>query len=119
MAISELSRILAPGSNRDLTKIQCTDVAVKGSLRERRPGNWELIVQLRRDAATGKPKQLSRSHVGTKREVHRAVAALVAQVAEGKISSSSTSLNELLARWLNQVDNRPGVSTNRESAARA
>ena len=81
MAISELSRILAPGSNRDLTKIQCTDVAVKGSLRERRPGNWELIVQLRRDAATGKPKQLSRSHVGTKREAHRAVAALVAQVA--------------------------------------
>ena len=83
-------------------------------MRERRPGNWELIVQLPRDAATGKPKQLSRSHVGTKREAQRALAALVAQVAEGKISSSSTSLNELLARWLDQVDNRLSPTTARE-----
>ena len=91
----------------------CTDVGVKGSLQERRPGNWELIVQLPRDAATGKPKQLSRSHIGTKREAQRA-AALVAQVAEGKISSSSTTLNELLARWLDQVDNRLSPTTARE-----
>ena len=87
---------------------------MKGSLRERRPGNWELIVQLPRDPATGKPKQLSRSHIGTKREAQRALAALVAQVAEGKISSSSTTLNELLAHWLDQVDNRLSPTTARE-----
>ena len=92
----------------------CTTVGAKGSLRERRPGNWELIVQLSTDAATGKPKQLSRSHIGTQREAQRALAALVAQVAEGEISSSSTTLNELLAQWLDQVDNRLSPTTARE-----
>ena len=83
-------------------------------MRERRPGNWELIVQLPRDAATGRQKQLSRTHLGTKRGAQRALSALVAQVSEGKISSSSTTLNELLARWLDQVDNRLSPTTARE-----
>jgi hypothetical protein len=98
--------------DQDPTKFLCTSVGVKGSLRARRQGSWELIVQLPRDAPTGKPKQLSRSHIGTKREAQRALAALVAQVAEGKISSSTT-LNELLARWLDQVDNRLSPTTTR------
>ena len=51
---------------------------MKGSLRERQPGNWELIVQLPRDPETGLRKQLSRTHYGTKREAQRALAALVA-----------------------------------------
>ena len=87
---------------------------MKGTLRERRPGNWELIVQLPRDPTSGRQKQLSRIHVGTKREAQRALLALVAQVAEGKILSSSTTLNELLLRWLNQVDNRLSPTTARE-----
>ena len=39
---------------------------MKGSLRERRPGVWELIVQLPRDASTPRGKQLSRTVRGTK-----------------------------------------------------
>ena len=40
-------------------------------MRERRPGVWELIVQLPRDVATGKVRQLSRTVHGTKREAQR------------------------------------------------
>lgn len=87
---------------------------MKGSLRERRPGHWELIVQLPRDAASGRARQLSRMQPGTKREAQRALSALVAEVSAGKISSSSTTLNELLARWLDQVEDQLSPTTARE-----
>jgi integrase len=87
---------------------------MKGSLRERRPGNWELIVQMPRDLATGRPRQLSRTHIGTKREAQRALAALVAEVATGRVSSSSTTLLELLMRWLDQVEDQLSPTSIRE-----
>ena len=87
---------------------------MKGSLRERRPGVWELVVQLPRDPATGRWKQLSRTHHGTKREAQRALAGLVTEVSAGKTSSSSTALGELLARWLDHVEERLSPTTIRE-----
>src|SRR6056297_3495962 len=87
---------------------------MQGSLRERRPGNWELIVQLPRDRATGRNKQLSRTHLGTKREAQRALAALAADVSAGKVSSSATTLDELLARWLDVVDDQLSPTSVRE-----
>jgi integrase len=87
---------------------------VKGSLRERRPGVWELIVQLPRDASTPRGKQLSRTVRGTKREAQRALAALVTEVSTGKISSSTTSLTELLDRWLDHVNEQLSPTTVRE-----
>ena len=54
-------------------------------MRERRPGVWELIVQLPRDPASGRASQLSRTVRGTKREGQRALAALVAEVSAGKV----------------------------------
>jgi hypothetical protein len=42
--------------------------AVRGSLRERRPGVWELIVQLPRDSTSPRARQLTRTVHGTKRE---------------------------------------------------
>ena len=87
---------------------------VQGSLRERRPGNWELIVQLPRDRSTGRQKQLSRTHHGTKREAQRALSALVVDVAAGKISSSATTLHELLLRWLDVVEDQLSPTSVRE-----
>ena len=87
---------------------------MKGSLRERRPGVWELIVQLPRDASTPRGKQLSRTVRGTKREAQRGLAALVTEVSAGKISSSTTTLAELLERWLDHVTNRLSPTTVRE-----
>jgi integrase len=87
---------------------------VKGSLRERRPGVWELIVQLPRDASTPRGKQLSRTVHGTKREAQRALAALVTEVSTGKISSSMMSLADLLERWLDHVSEQLSPTTVRE-----
>lgn len=52
--------------------------------------------------------------VGTKREAQRALSALVAEVSAGKLSSSSTTLNELLARWLDQVEDQLSPTSVRE-----
>ena len=47
---------------------------MRGSMRERRPGVWELIVQLPRDPTSARAGQLSRTVHGTKREAQRALA---------------------------------------------
>ena len=83
-------------------------------MRERRPGAWELIVQSPRDPVTGASKQLSRTVHGTKREAQRALAALVTEVAAGKISSSSTMLNQLLVQWLELIGTQLAATTVRE-----
>jgi integrase len=87
---------------------------MRGSLRQRHPGNWELIVQLPRDPSTGRRKQLSRTHLGTKREAQRALAALVADVSAGKISSSATTLHELMHQWLMVVEDQLSPTSVRE-----
>jgi hypothetical protein len=87
---------------------------MKGSLRERRPGVWELIVQLPRDTSTPRGKQLSRTVRGTKREAQRALAALITEVSTGKISSSTMLLADLLERWLDHVSEQLSPTTVRE-----
>ncbi len=87
---------------------------MKGSLRERQAGNWELIVQLPRDPETGLRKQLSRTHYGNKREAQRALAALVAQVSEGKITSTAKTLGQLLDSWIEHVEGSLSPTTVRE-----
>ena len=86
----------------------------KDSLRERRPGNWELIVQLPRDPETGLRKQLSRTRHGTKREAQRALAALVAKVSEGKITSTAKTLGRLLGSWIEHVEDSLSLTTVRK-----
>ena len=89
---------------------------VRGSLRERQPGVWELIVQLPRDPVSGKYKQMSRVVRGTKREAQRHLSALVASVSEGKVTSAAVSLDELIARWLKARGERLSPTTGREYA---
>ena len=83
-------------------------------MRERRPGVWELIVQLPRDVASGRTRQTSRTVHGTKREAQRALAALVAEVSSGKVSSNSETLAQLLTRWLDHVGEQLSPTTARE-----
>ena len=83
-------------------------------MHERRPEVWELILQLPRDATSSRARQLSRTAHGTRREARRALAALVAKVSAGKISSSATTLRELLARWLDHVEDKLSPTTMRE-----
>jgi len=83
-------------------------------MRERRPGAWELIVQLPCDPVTGRAKQLTRTVRGTKREAQRALSALVTEVSAGKISSSMTTLSQLLVQWLDLVSAQLAATTVRE-----
>ena len=87
---------------------------MRGSLRERRPGVWELIVQLPRDPTTGRTRQLSRTLECTKREAQRALAALVAEVSAGKVASTSVTMGDLLTRWLDHVGEQLAATTVRE-----
>ena len=59
-------------------------------------------------------RQLSRTFHGTKREALRALAAPVTEVSAGKITSSMTTLRELLARWLDHVAYQLSPTTVRE-----
>ena len=59
-------------------------------MRERRPGVWELIVQLPRDESAITARQISRTVRGTKREAQRALAALVTEVSAGKVDRCAT-----------------------------
>jgi integrase len=71
-------------------------------------------VQLPRDATSPRARQLSRTVQGTKREAQRALAALVTEASAGKISSSTTTLAELLDRWLEHVAEQLSPTTVRE-----
>jgi integrase len=83
-------------------------------MRERRPGVWELIVQLPRDPTSARASQLSRTVRGTKRDAQRALAALVSQVSDGKVSSSTTPVSVLLERWVEHVESNLSPTTLRE-----
>src|SRR5690606_39488920 len=83
-----LSRSGRAGGPSKMHPRSCGSVQwVKGSMRERRAGVWELIVQLPRDSTTSRSRQLSRTVHGTKREAQRALAALVTEVSAGKVSA--------------------------------
>ena len=83
-------------------------------MRERRPGVWELIVQLPRDESAITARQISRTVHCTKREAQRALAALVTDVSAGKVSSSATLLSQLLTRWLDHIGGQLSPTTVRE-----
>lgn len=77
---------------------------MRGSLREKRPGYWQLRVSLGRDSSTGQPIYRTRSMRGTKREAQRALAALVTEVSEGRSASSAISVGDLLDQWLDHIE---------------
>jgi integrase len=87
---------------------------MRGSLRSRRPGVWELIIQLPRDPLTGRPRQLSRTFHGTKREAQRALAAEVALVSAGKVTATTQMVADLLASWYERAAADLSPSTARE-----
>lgn len=83
-------------------------------MRERKPGVWELIVQLPRDPLTGKARQMSRSVHGTKRDAQRSLAALVKEVDQERLTSSGDSVSALLKAWLEMKSRDLSPTTARE-----
>lgn len=72
---------------------------LKGSLRQRGLGSWQLRVHAGRDDATGKPMYVSRTVHGDRDAAERALTALVAQVTDSPTSPTFGTVGELCNKW--------------------
>jgi integrase len=79
---------------------------MSGSIRERRPGVWELRAYTGRDPDTGKPRQVSRIFRGGKRAADQALARLVTEVADGKIEVTNSVTFGRLDEWMRRYVER-------------
>jgi hypothetical protein len=70
---------------------------VRGTIRSRGSGTWQLVVDAGRDPLTGRRCQLTRTFRGTRREADRAGAELLTQLTyEGMSGAPATTVGELI-----------------------
>ena len=75
-----------------------------GTMRERSPGKWELVVSAGINPATGRYHRVVRTVATTsKREAKAALATLEAAVAAGNVSFDDPTLSSLLERWMEHI----------------
>lgn len=89
-------------------------MAQNGSMRERRPGVWELRVGTGKDPVTVKYTSRTKSFHGGKREARNELTALVAEVNKGEHRRSMGSFAYLLERWLEHNEAELSPTTLRE-----
>ena len=76
---------------------------MKGSIRERSPGHWAIILE-QRDAATGKRKRKWHSFNGTKRQAQVECARLISAMKGGTyIEPDKTTLATFLDKWVDHI----------------
>ena len=76
---------------------------MKGSIRERSPGKWAIILDLR-DPETGKRRRKWHSFAGTKREAQKECARLITSMGAGDyVEPAKETLGAFLDRWLTDV----------------
>lgn len=81
---------------------------MKGSIRERSPGRFAIILE-QRDAATGKRKRKWHSFKGTKRQAQIECARLISDMTGGSyLEPSKITLSQFFERWLRHI--KPNVS---------
>lgn len=81
---------------------------MKGSIRERSPGHWAIILD-QRDPATGKRKRKWHSFKGTKRQAESECARLITEMnGGGYVEPSKVTVLQFLDRWLKHI--KPNVS---------
>ena len=76
---------------------------MKGSIRERRPGPWELRVYVGSDPDTGRRLYRTCTVVGNRAEAQRELDTFVATVTDRSVAGMGTTVGELLARWFELV----------------
>src|SRR6476660_1018466 len=82
---------------------------MKGSIRERSPGRWAIILD-QRDPATGKRKRRWHSFKGTKRQAQIECARLIAAIQGGSyLEPNKITLSSFLESWIAHVKSQ--VST--------
>src|ERR1051326_358824 len=76
---------------------------MKGSIRERSPGHWAIILD-QRDPATGKRKRKWHSFEGTKREAQIECSRLITAITGGTYQEpNKVTLGDFLTRWVDHV----------------
>ncbi len=84
---------------------------MRGTLREKRPGYWELRIRVGRDPLTGNQRQVSRAVRGSRREAEKALATFYAEVDAPPDPAARGTVGELLEAWLDQVTDRLSPTT--------
>ncbi len=81
---------------------------MKGHIRERAPGHWAIVIDLR-DPATGKRRRKWHSFIGTKRKAQDECARLISSLQGGTyLEPAKATVRQFLDRWLEHI--KPRVS---------
>jgi integrase len=83
---------------------------VRGSVRRKGEGRWQVRVYLGKDPVTGRIRLRERTVRGTKRQAEEVLGELLTQLREGSlVQARGTTMAELLERWLahNEEDFSP------------
>jgi integrase len=76
---------------------------MKGHIRERSPGRWAIVLEIR-DEATGKRKRRWHSFQGTKRKAQDECARLITDLKNGNaLEPNKATLAQFLGRWLDHI----------------
>lgn len=78
---------------------------MRGGLREKTPGVWEVRLESGRDPVTGRRRQVSRSVHGTKREAQRILNGLLAEAEISQGGRTAANFKQLSDQWLALVQN--------------
>lgn len=77
---------------------------MRGSMRERSPGNWQLRVFGGTDPVSGKKTYRTRSFQGGKRAAQKELARFVAEVDGGAVAPTRKTVGALLDEWLAHIE---------------
>lgn len=83
---------------------------MSGTLRERKPGTWEIRFEIGLDPATRQRRQLSRIVQGTERQANEALRREIAAVRKGRYRGTSTKFAVICAKWLELQSHNLGQS---------
>jgi integrase len=95
---------------------------VQGSIRERRPGVWQIRIYAGRDPATHRFRYVTRTVHGGKRDAQRAAAALVSAVELGMLPAARGTVAQMLEQWMAHIEAQgrsPATMARYRSAIRA
>jgi Phage integrase, N-terminal SAM-like domain/Arm DNA-binding domain len=76
---------------------------MKGHLRERSPGHWAIVIDVR-DPATGKRKRRWHSFAGSKRQAQIECAQIISKLQSGtQVDPTRVTVAEFFERWLEHM----------------
>ncbi len=84
---------------------------VRGNLRERSQGVWELTFELPKDPLTNKRRRRSKTFHGTKREAARELRRLITDSEEGRLTGKQVLVSDLIVKWLELAEGELAVTT--------